>query len=307
MKSFITKKDKSSRSSCQIPASAAGEGKTKSGFTLVEVTLVLGIAGLMMIGLIGGTFTAIARQRYNDSVYDFADFLERAYSEAASPKTVGSGNSDEIILGKVLVFGYDYGNADADRSVYTATLIGNNDSLNSLDPNATFMEELVDEDTAARLYCGSSSASGEEIQSSVQYYTPLWQDELKQATDTPKYDDGSYTAEYDKEFKGTIIIARTPSSAVVHTVYAPNKTYNLRDDCTPTNHNVNTPFQKDLEEQRIWGGVYHINKPVGFCIKSDNSAVTREIRLAADGRNNSAIWVRNTDASEDGDPNRCQR
>ena len=304
MKSFITKKTKSSRSLYQISTLVTGDNKTKSGFTLVEVMLVLGIAGLMMIGLIGGTFTAIARQRYNDSVYDFADFLERAYSEAASPKTVGNGNSGEIILGKVLVFGHEYtGDADATRSVYTATLIGDNKSLSSLDPNATFMEELVDEDTAARLYCGSSSG-GEEIQSSVQYYTPLWQDELKQATDTPDY--GAYRAQYDDPFKGTIIIARMPSSAVVHTVYTPGKTYNLRDNCTPTNHSVNTAFQSDLEKQADGEVIYHINQPVGICIKSDNSAVTREIRLAADGRNSSAIWVRNTDASEDGDPNRCQ-
>lgn len=268
--------------------------QTEAGFTIVEVMLVLGIAGLMLVGLIGGTFASIARQRYNDSINDFAEYLSRIYSEVASPKTFGAGASSEAILGKVLVFGYK----DNDPSVYSVTLAG--DVLVGYSDNASFMDELMSERTKARLVCGDSSR-----ESSVEAYTPLWEASLRQANDIPNYP-GKYTAEFDRQFKGTIIIARTPSSSAVHTIYAPELTYNLEEECTTTNHNASTQFNADLAAQRADNPFrvinYYNTEAVGICIKSDNSTVSREIRIAADGRNTSAIWVRDTD---DGD-NRCE-
>lgn len=272
--------------------------QSEQGFTLVEVMLVLGIAGLMLVGLIGGTFASIARQRYNDSVNDLVAYLSRMYSEVISPKSFGAGNSfTEAILGKVLVFGYDYGNTEDNNSVFSATLIGNAQS--SYADNADFLTEIMSSTTDISLFCGNA-----EQGSSVEQYTPLWEAELKQANDIPDYD-GYYTAQYDQPLRGTIIIARTPSSSAVHTIYAPELTYDLKNNCTSSNASANTAFRDNIEQQRSWPGVndyYRISDAVGICIKSDNSAVTREVRIAADGRNTSAIWLRDTD---DGD-NRCQ-
>lgn len=286
----------------------ATDSLAPQGFTLVEVMLVLGIAGLMLVGLIGGTFASIARQRYNDTMNDFVEYLTRIYSEVASPKSFGSGNSlTEAILGKVLVFGYDYGNADDNRSVFSATLIGN--ANGGFSDNADFLTEIMSANTDARLFCGNA-----EQGTSVQQYTPLWQAELKQANDIPDYP-GFYTARYDQPFRGTIIIARTPSSSAVHTIYAPGAefTYNLKYGCTPEDDSANSQtsasgFRYHIEQQRNWPDVnkyYRISDATGICIKSDNSAVSREVRIAADGRNASAIWLRDTDSTDDGG-NKCQ-
>lgn len=57
---------------------------SKSGFTVVEVVLVLAISMFLFVGIIGGTSINITRQRYNDAVNDFAEFLRRQYSEVIS-------------------------------------------------------------------------------------------------------------------------------------------------------------------------------------------------------------------------------
>ena len=45
----------------------------RQGFTMLEVTLVLALTGLLLIGLLGGTAAAIQTQRYNDSVRSYAE------------------------------------------------------------------------------------------------------------------------------------------------------------------------------------------------------------------------------------------
>lgn len=51
------------------------------GFTIIEVTLVLAISSLIIVGVMMGTSGSIARQRYNDSVNDIVDYLRSTYSE----------------------------------------------------------------------------------------------------------------------------------------------------------------------------------------------------------------------------------
>lgn len=65
---------------------------TKKGFTIVEVVLFLGITGAILVGIMAGTSTAIARQRYNDSVQDFTEFLRRTYSETVNVQNVRIGS-----------------------------------------------------------------------------------------------------------------------------------------------------------------------------------------------------------------------
>ena len=86
----------------------------------------------------------------------------------------------------------------------------------------------------------------------------------------------------------------------------------MKENCTPENNAASGRLRADFAEQQKFekgelGGksIYHVDQATGICIKSDNSAISREIRIAADGRNTSAIWVRNTDVSEDGEENKC--
>lgn len=254
--------------------------KSKEGFTLIEVMLVLGITGLILLGLLGGTFSTIARERYNDSLRGFAEFLSLAYSEVLSPETLGAGNdSRQVILGKMLVFGYSYGNERKDRSVYSATIVGN------AKPNKTdtpdFLSDFVSDDTEASIICGKEESGTVTVASTVSSYIPLWEARLYPASDSFKM---------DKPFTGTIIIARTPNSSSVQTIFS-NHTYNLDERCTPTNGGANGDFRKDLQEQAKTGGakIFEADKEIGICVKSEDSAIIREVRIAAGGRNTSAI------------------
>lgn len=267
---------------------------TEPGFTLIEVMLTLGIACLMLVGLIGSTYFTIGRQRYNDSVRGFAEYMRSVYNEAISPESFAGdghiGNSEErAILGKVLVFGYDYDDsADDRRRVYSATLVGSTELKR---PNGQgFLEEFTDVLTDTSIFCSEGDEEGDR-QGSVDSYLPLWEAELVQANNVPN------GAEFPQPFKGTMIIARTPTSGTIHTIYAKDLTYDLRGDCEA----ANTKFKEDLQDNSS-RHYYEIGEAVGICIKSEYGSPAREIRIAADGRNASAVWTRNTD---DGD-NACE-
>jgi type II secretory pathway pseudopilin PulG len=52
----------------------------RTGFTIIEVMLFLAISGFLLVGILAGTGTGIARQRYNDSVQNVARILREQYS-----------------------------------------------------------------------------------------------------------------------------------------------------------------------------------------------------------------------------------
>ncbi len=273
---------------------------SKEGFTLIEVMLVLAITGLMLVGLIGGSYTSIARQRYLDSLNSFAEYLSRIYSEVISPESFGKGDSDSetgnrAILGKILVFGHQYDDSTEDtRSVYSATLVGSADI--SISSNQTFLEEFVSEAADVQLFCGSTDP---EQQTTVSRYTPLWEASLMQTA-----------PDQNEPFKGVIIISRTPTSGTVHTYFAPytpeasKLDLNLRDQCTPDDQRANADFIEVLKEirelyrrnpgqshneDRFFADADH---QVKICVKpGDGSALARQVNLAIDGRNTSAINI----------------
>lgn len=59
-------------------------GNWQKGFTIIEVTLVLAISGLMAVGIMVGVSTAINRQQYRDSVQSFTAFLRSEYSKVVN-------------------------------------------------------------------------------------------------------------------------------------------------------------------------------------------------------------------------------
>lgn len=285
----------------------------RQGFTMLEVTLVLALTGLLLIGLLGGTAAAIQTQRYNDSVRSFAEYLRTVYSEVINPETLGLGNSSNqtaidgggnfAIYGKVLVFGYNYGlgesNEDATRSVYSATLIGD---ANVPDITVSgFTNELAA--VNAELFCGKRIDDVERV-STVSYFEPTWQAELMEIND-PTHEPA---LSVNDRFTGTIIIARSPSSGAIHTIYT-TKAYDLRDGCKDlASSYANTDFKHDLAEfsrNPSTAAVKFVTETIGVCVKSQNvtAANYREVRIAEDGRNTSAISILNTDEEEQG---RCR-
>lgn len=247
---------------------------SKAGFTIIEVMLVLAVTGIMLLGLIGSSYTTIARQRYSDALNSFGEYLSRIYSEVISPESSGKGSSADVaIIGKILVFGEDYDDDRDRRSVYSATLVGTTNIARPSDQS--FLEELVSPESKVQIFCGN-----EDRATTVSSYTPLWETELMGAD------------QYKEEpFKGTVIIARTPTSNTVHTVFARGKTYNLKDQCNPENKHANTAFMDDLKEEGM--SIYKNDSAnqVKICLKSHDSPISREIDLAIDGSNTSAVSI----------------
>lgn len=271
------------------------EPKDKSGFTIIEVMLVLGLTGMLLIGLLGGTFSSIAAQRYSDSVRSFAEYLRQEYSEVLSPESLGAGNSQKYaVYGKALVFGHHYGDTEADkefnRRVYSAILIGNANIPESIDGD--FIDELAN--VELEFYCGQPLATGADVKNtSVGYYDPLWQSDLtmperKGINNTP--------------FVGTVIIARTPTSGAIHTVYT-KKTYNLRDNCDAGkgNYDASSALKSDLRQyvNEDTAEVKFEYQTVGICVTSENASRYQEVRLAKDGHNTSAVSTLSTDITDD--------
>jgi type II secretory pathway pseudopilin PulG len=51
------------------------------GFTLIEVLLFLAVSTLIIVALMTGIGTTVARQRYNDSVQDLVQYLRKQYAD----------------------------------------------------------------------------------------------------------------------------------------------------------------------------------------------------------------------------------
>lgn len=277
-----------------IRQSVQAQRETKAGFTILEVMLFLAISSLMLIGVLAGAFISVSSKRYSEAVDSFSEYLRATYGEVISPESLGAGNSNYAILGKVIVIGHEYeNNYDDTNRVWSATLIGKSNIPRQTYDN--FLDEL--DDASISLYCGKNTANVDIQNSTVAAYSPLWQGELKFPTDS------ELETHYPDSFKGTFIIARAPTSGTVHTVFAKDLTYDLRDACTPNDDHASSRFREQFHESvsdslsELYG-TYSLDHTVGICYKTSNFNVVQEIRVAADGRNTSAINIVEADSEE---------
>lgn len=252
---------------------------TKAGFTLIEVMLFLAVTGLILVGILGGTYSNIATQRYNDSVRSFAEFLRQVYSEVISPESIGSsdpnhqiiGNSDDYaIYGKAIVFGLEEETA-TDR-IYTATIVGD---VNPPKTSSGFISDLSSANI--RLFCGVDNGSQP---STVASYTMLWDAHIQNTS--------------FNQFQGTVLIARSPTSGTIHTAFT-SETFNIRDYCQPGSDAASNDLNRTIKESP---NSFTTTQDVNFCVLSDNSNIVRNVRLTADGRNTSAVNILSADDPE---------
>lgn len=283
------------------------KSRAKNGFTMIEVTLFLAITGLLLIGVLGGTYSSIATQRYNDSVRSFAEFLRQLYGEVISPESIGQSSNNtstgdstsEAIYGKIAVFGLDTEDntapfsldADDETKVYTATVVGGVGLDNA---GTTFLDELAVADI--HLYCGTDTdGSGTTLGS----YTPLWGAHLLTPANEETNDSGG------RPFKGTVLISRSPASGIIHTAFI-NKTFDIKEQCDGANNSASGAFRNTIQALAgklttgidITGVTFDTQNAIGFCIESDNSNSIREVRIEADGRNTSAITILDEEESQ---------
>lgn len=262
--------------------------KSKKGFTIIEVSIFLAITGLLLVGVLGGTYSNIARQRYNDSVRSFAEYFRQIYAEVISPETFGSGNSNEsAIYGKVIVFGLespdDNENKDQDNTVYSATLVGD---VHVPNHSSGFIDELGQ--VNARLFCGNPNDE-DEASSTLSTYTPLWGAKIHNTDEKP--------------FRGTMIISRSPTSGTVHTAFTTEQ-FNIKEHCAPDDQSASSLFHTAITETpQIFSA--NPSESVDFCLESENSNIIRDIRLhlGVEGRNTSSVNI----VPDDPEESKCQR
>lgn len=238
------------------------------GFTIIEVSLFLALTGLVLAGIIS-TFSSISRQRYNDSVQNFAEYLRGLYSDATNIQNNGNncggvgctgsgdkaccGQSGMAIYGKVATFA----NNNGKQVIKSYNVIGNAHIDNGI--------------TDAKQALGSGTTiSGTKRQGASihliqgddgQIYDTIWQATIQNK---------------DKSlFTGSILIARSPNSGAIHTYYS-NSTI---DQSTNLTNWLTAANETDIN----------------FCVYSDDliksfgSDKRRNIRIVANARNASGV------------------
>ena len=87
----------------------------QKGFTIIEVMLFLALSGFLLVGILAGTGSSIANQRYKDAVQDAADALRSAYSFVADTQVETRDKKQGACGGTVE--GADYG-SDNEANLY---------------------------------------------------------------------------------------------------------------------------------------------------------------------------------------------
>ena len=97
----------------------------QKGFTIIEVMLFLALSGFLLVGILAGTGSSIANQRYKDAVQDAADALRSAYA-FVSDTQIETRSSDQSSCGGTVDAndGYDSDDMNANRGRTTCAVYG---------------------------------------------------------------------------------------------------------------------------------------------------------------------------------------
>ncbi len=217
----------------------------RPGFTIIEVMLFLAISGFLLVGILVGTGSSIANQRYKDAVQDTVDAIKNAYSfvsdtqiasrngdgtqgnkgvcgaltasqitDGIDPKqnwNSGRGRTDCVVYGAVIAINGD--------TIQTTTIIGedyvdairnNRIEENSSDSDIVLLKKLNANNVAVMCEKSQNSVDKCSVQTAGNATTRKlkWDVILK----TPKPVDGEAT-----DLKKTLLIFRSPRSGSIQT------------------------------------------------------------------------------------------
>ena len=172
----------------------------RRGFTLIEVSFFLAISGLLFVGIAVGVQNSVYRQRYNDSVQSFAEFLRGVYAEVLNVQSSDSGGrTNRAIYGKLVTFGENAESGDDSNrnTAYVYDVAGKATTEISNGGIIGILGALE-----AGVVDGDNNFMG-----IVESYTPKWEAKIEK-TD-------AFTT-----LKGSLLVVRHPRSGTVHTFYA---------------------------------------------------------------------------------------
>lgn len=166
----------------------------KKGFTLIEVMIFLAISGALVAGIIISTNSVVDKQEYSGAVRNFVDLIQNAYGEVANPKNSeaehGGRSKDEAIYGRL----FTIGEKDSEGAMYSYMVVGktNDQKASTIDDVLTLLENSK---------IDIRRANGSLYEESTK--KPIWDVDIQNV-------DGG-------EFKGAILIVRSPASGVIYT------------------------------------------------------------------------------------------
>lgn len=186
----------------------------QDGFTIIEISLVFAISGLLLASMLAGISLSIQRQRFSDAVNGAQSFLQQQYNETqvtindrsadnCGPESRGA--SDCLVIGKVI----DLGRGDAsseDTTLHSYQVIINekaaSDAIN--EPTPPGDEELLN-DTNTNTQTVSST------QDDQNYIIP-WGAKFDKIEDS----EGkvSYSGTYNLRY---LLVVRSPLSGIIST------------------------------------------------------------------------------------------
>ena len=290
----------------------------RRGFTVIEVMLFFGISGFLIVGLIVGTSSTIARQRYNDSVQDLAEFFRREFAatintensrldavdgkiclNADGSSSVGGtsedtegayrGRSGCLIYGRLIVIG-EMVEDDDDTSIRSYDVIGRELSDYSQLTTVGLRDslKLAGISVLVRSNPNDPSASACAFNPVGQYkYSPQW---LSRAENIDNSD----------VKRASILIVRSPANGAVHTL--------ILDRALQVQAAINTPCTSGVASALLSEEVIDefAAADIDVCVGSDDifalSGRRRNVRILRGGHNSSAVQI----MEQDSEANLCQ-
>lgn len=215
--------------------------RAKRGFTIVEVSLVLAITGMLAAGLMVGASSSISRQRYNDAINDLVDFFRLSYSEVMNVQNIRTGRSDPAycsvssafdksgksvevqnnaapgrtncaIYGKLLTIGELNDGKSISSAIHSYDVVGKVFSPDDYadDSAALSSDKAALKEVGANAVTFATNSSSQCVLApagSATTYNPLWGVKLET------------TASTSTLFRGAILIFRSPLSGTIETYY----------------------------------------------------------------------------------------
>lgn len=318
------------------------KGSSKKGFTLVEIALAVAVTAAMLVAFMATISSRISSERYSDATKGFADALRMVYSEVenvengrtgslsdqnkyctlagqaaalSDPSTVPNpGNASEAgygyvgrsgcaIYGKLISFG---DTSDKEKTTfYVYDVIGRTIEFRGSIAGDNVISNLksVNADIMSFAPNGSGSYSLKPAGAAYAYH-PTW-DAWLETTD-------------GKEFKGEILIVRSPVSGAVHTYWL-GKSLDFQTFMSSFQNRSSGSLTEVVNSANSGG--YNLSAYMNNGSDSNNSFVSGEldlcvassnffvgvsrknnIRIKADGHDSSAIEIVETDSEN----NKCK-
>lgn len=280
---------------------------TKSGFTIVEVALFLALSGFLMVGVIIGANASISRQRYNDSVNSFAEFIRGTYSDVLNVSNnknpddpdAEAGRSTTAIYGKLISIGED----DSD-TVYTYDLVGN--AVSSSSVNASRVIDMIQSSSiGASIFtdsgCDRNPVGCTNAFYNINSYEIPWGGNLSRGNDAGDSNNGA-------RFHGAILIIRSPVTGSIRTYNFNYDEPSIRNKISEKSIGVNFHSQTSNSQARnnFKSFLQEFSKAnlnnggeneMTICIDSDDNTGSnrRGVKIAARATNSSGVMLTEMD------------